>query len=92
MTEQIEKLAAVLVGIAERHHKAFASTDGNDPMWALWYAKQLIANPTFGSLVPHSTEADELADRFAEFDVSFRKQKAEQSWQRYYARQLLEKQ
>lgn len=89
MTDHIEQLTALLGDIAERHHKAFVSTDGNDPMWALWYAERLIADSVFTSLVPLLRDADELADRLTELDVSFRKQKAEQSWQRYYAHQLL---
>lgn len=90
MTDRVEKLTALLDDIAEQHHKAFASTNGNDPMWALWYAKRLVADSSFTSLVPLLRDADELADRLTELDVSFRKQKDEQSWQRYYARQLLE--
>lgn len=35
MTDHIEQLTALLDNIAEQHHKAFVSTNGNDPMWAL---------------------------------------------------------
>lgn len=35
-------VARALRDTAEAHHRAFASTDGADPDWALWYADQLI--------------------------------------------------
>ena len=40
--ELIDKLANLLNGTAEAHHKAFAATEGEDPDWPLWYADYLI--------------------------------------------------
>lgn len=36
-------LAGLLRDTAERHHSAFAESDGVDPEWALWYATDLQA-------------------------------------------------
>ena len=35
------ELAALLRETGERHHEAFAATDGADPEWPLWYAGYL---------------------------------------------------
>ncbi|ORV72534.1 NAD(P)H-hydrate epimerase [Mycobacterium gastri] len=37
------ELADLLVETGERHHKAYADTDGADPEWALWYSGYLQA-------------------------------------------------
>ena len=83
------KLAELLSEVVEEHHKAFESTNGNDPMWALWYAKQLSASPEFADLLDRRVEVDELADLLTELDTAFQAHKKESSWQRYYAKELL---
>ncbi|BCI88027.1 hypothetical protein NIIDMKKI_32330 [Mycobacterium kansasii] len=37
------ELADLLVETGERHHQAYADTDGADPEWALWYSGYLQA-------------------------------------------------
>jgi NAD(P)H-hydrate epimerase len=37
------ELAEILRETGERHHAAFAASDGTDPEWALWYAGYLQA-------------------------------------------------
>jgi NAD(P)H-hydrate epimerase len=39
-----KELAALLRQTAERHHAAFAESDGADPEWALWYASEVQAH------------------------------------------------
>ena len=36
------ELVNLLNETAEAHHKAFASTEGEDPDWPLWYADYLL--------------------------------------------------
>jgi hypothetical protein len=38
----IDDLGNLLNETAEAHHKAFASTEGEDPDWPIWYAGYLL--------------------------------------------------
>jgi hypothetical protein len=37
-----KNIAAALREAAEKHHEAFASSDGADENWATWYAEYLL--------------------------------------------------
>lgn len=91
MEKEVTLLAALLKNTAEEHHAAFTHTHGNDPTWALWYAKKLNTNAEFTSLIKPRMKTDELADVLTTFDASFRAQKEESSWERYYAQRLFNK-
>ena len=89
MDKKVTTLAEMLQATGEAHHRAFAATNGEDPEWALWYAKHLLANAEFGSLVPKVFEEHQLASALQNFDASFRAQTEEKSWALFYAHRLL---
>ena len=38
-TDELEEL---LLATGQRHHQAFAASNGHDPDWALWYADHMV--------------------------------------------------
>lgn len=50
------ELAEILAETGRRHHQAFATSDGVDPEWPLWYAThiQAVVWDRFGSLPTRS--------------------------------------
>lgn len=67
-------LAELLVSTGHHHHQAYASSDGVDPEWALWYAGYLQTTwwdrsgevPTRSALVHLLVEADRRFEPTAE--------------------------
>jgi len=42
-TEVRKDLASLMVETGKAHHKAFATTDGADPDWPIWYVEYMQA-------------------------------------------------
>ncbi|MDF1542291.1 MAG: NAD(P)H-hydrate epimerase [Anaerosomatales bacterium] len=67
----MDRLAARLSDIADAHHAAYAATDGEDPGWPRWYARQLLPSLDGTDLLPR-LRADTLpwlsVDQMAEAD------------------------
>jgi glutaredoxin len=81
-------IAALLTETGEAHHEAFASTNGEDPDWPIWYADYL---------------RDRLADRFGmaftrskliyclmRADFEHRTRAADSDWTRFYADEMVQ--
>jgi len=83
----LEGLAGLLAETGQRHHEAFAATDGADPEWPLWYADYLHGRidahmgvqPTRSKIVQCLLNADDAhsADR------------PDQPWPTFFAGYLL---
>jgi hypothetical protein len=62
-----DELADLIVETGKHHHKAFITSDGEDPEWALWYAAYLQTRlwdrlgsiPTRSSLVHLLIQGDQ---------------------------------
>ena len=68
------------------HHRAFASTNGDDPDWPHWYAEYLL--PRLAASVPHLTVTGLEAD-FKAVDAEQRATPGSLPWPEYYARWFL---
>ncbi|MGI9585954.1 MAG: hypothetical protein ACR2N7_10235 [Acidimicrobiia bacterium] len=81
------QLAELLVETGQRHHQAFAETDGADPEWPMWYADYLYGRidqyvdtqPTKSEIIQclvSASEAHEATD-------------VDEGWPSFYANYIL---
>lgn len=76
------QLVRLLESTAEAHHQAYIATDGFDPGWSEWYARDLQDH---GALTWYSR--DDLAAALFELSEAA---PASEPWAEYYTRRLLD--
>jgi len=82
-----EELAALLHETAERHHDAYAVTDGFDPDWPQWYASYLRGRLEELRSAPPDAE---VAALLVESDRAFRDTgRPFEDWPAFYAARML---
>ena len=83
----VDDLADLLRRTGDAHHAAFASTDGDDPDWASWYAEYLenIVGPGLGRGLARSDVADLLTRAQSSLEASG----SPEPWADYHARFIL---
>jgi hypothetical protein len=91
MASDIERLAAVLDEVAETHHTVYRIVDGEDPDWASWYADWLIRLSELPTILNTTPVRSELTYELVRLDREFQASKPNEPWERYYARQLLQR-
>jgi hypothetical protein len=91
MASDIERLAAVLHEVAETHHTVYRIVDGEDPDWASWYADWLIRLSELPTILNTTPVRSELTYELVRLDREFQASKPNEPWERYYARQLLQR-
>lgn len=64
--------------------------DGVDPDWASWYADWLIRLTELPNLLEQTPVRSELIYMLVKLDRDFNAVKQDESWDRYYARELVE--
>ena len=84
---QAEQLAELLALAGERHHEAFADTDGDDPEWALWYAEFLHGR--IDSLLGTSTTRSRLVQCLMNAADAHMEREPAEPWPSSYARFIL---
>ena len=90
MASDIDRVAALLQGAADLHHRVYRITNGDDPDWASWYADWLVRLSELPQILGRSPARSELIYMLVKLDQDFGKSKSDESWERFYARQLLE--
>jgi hypothetical protein len=90
LADQIESVAALLKEAAELHHRVYRIVDGDDPDWASWYADWLSRLSELPQILRRTPIRSELIYMLVKLDQDFAKSKPDESWERFYARQLLE--
>jgi len=88
MSHDLEsRLTSLIDEAGQRHHAAFAESDGADPEWALWYAGYLQSHLWDASgRIPTRSELTYLligAER------AYKEAGSDEPWQRFYGRHLL---
>ena len=83
MTATHQALAQLFRDTAKAHHTAFASTDGRDPEWPLWYAHEL--KPRFDQLLGSPLTCSEVVALLVELDREHRARAPERPWNEVYA-------
>ena len=90
VADDIERVAALLHEAAETHHVVYRIVDGDDPDWASWYADWLINLSELPQLLRRKPVRSELIYMLVKLDREFNDRKLAESWERFYARRLLE--
>ena len=86
----VEAMADLLHQAAETHHIVFGIVDGNDADWASWYSDWLITLSKLPALLGQRPVRSELTYMLVKLDKAYTSEQPSESWERYYARQLLE--
>ena len=84
----LEEWTALLSQVGPAHHRAFSSTDGEDPDWPTWYAAWLLER------LPEPTpEVDEaqLTALLAAAADTHKTSGSEEDWPGFYARFITER-
>lgn len=87
----IERVATLLREAAETHHTVYQIVDGNDPDWASWYADWLIRLSELPTILKTTPVRSELIYELVGLDREFNRSKPNEPWERFYARQLLQR-
>jgi len=91
MTVPLEQVSGLLHEAGETHHRVFRIVDGADDDWASWYADWLIRLSELPQLLKTTPVRSELIYLLVELDRDFNALKPTESWERFYARRLLER-
>lgn len=84
----VDELAALLKEAGHAHHEAFASTEGDDPEWATWYADYL--QQKLSAFFGREISQAEIAQALTTLDERYRAHKVDTGWPAYYAQALVE--
>jgi hypothetical protein len=80
----LDELSELFGDVADNHHQVFQASGGNDPDWAIWYARELLKTRDFVSLIGHTPSEMELTSILLKLDKNFLSNKSNQSWTEYY--------
>jgi hypothetical protein len=90
MSDEIERVAALLHEAGETHHIVYRIVDGDDPDWASWYADWLIRLSELPEILHGAPVRSELVYMLVTLDREFSDAKPDEPWERFYARRLIE--
>lgn len=91
MGANLDAVAAALSETEHVHAAAYASVNGEDPDWAIFYANRLIDHSSLSSMVSSPLASAPLAATLAELDERYIAEKPDETWEHYYARGLIER-
>src|SRR5512147_1826704 len=81
---RLEDLSALFREVGSAHHRAFASTNGDDPDWPTWYAEYLA--PRLQKVFGRPFDARALAEYLKAMDAEHRAWGGQEPWPEFYAR------
>jgi hypothetical protein len=90
MSDEVERVAALLHEAGETHHIVYRIVDGDDPDWASWYADWLIRLSELPEILHGAPVRSELVYMLVTLDREFGESKPDEPWERFYARRLIE--
>jgi len=88
--DNADKISALLHEAAETHHVVYRITDGDDPDWASWYADWLTQHSELPDLLEVTPVRSELVYMLVRLDKQYTMESADEKWEQYYARGLLD--
>lgn len=90
MAIDADRVAGLLKEAAETHHIVYRIVDGDDPDWASWYADGLVRLSELPEILKTTPVRSELTYLLVKLDRDFLQTTPAESWQRFYARRLIE--
>jgi hypothetical protein len=90
MSDEVDRVAALLHEAGETHHIVYRIVDGDDPDWASWYADWLIRLSELPEILHGAPVRSQLVYMLVTLDREFSDAKPDEPWERFYARRLIE--
>ena len=87
----LDAITSTLIEAEHAHAAAFASANGVDPEWAVFYADWLVDSSSLPTLVEQPLGRGALKDALVEIDRRHTAEGPDEDWARYYARGLIER-
>jgi NAD(P)H-hydrate epimerase len=82
-----QQLAGLLAQTAEAHHRAYMSTDGTDPEWAIWYSGYL--QTLLGNELGRTITRSEIVYLLVKAQKEHESADTREAWTTYYSRLIL---
>jgi len=89
MTDQSDRLAALLHEAGETHHLVYRIVDGDDPDWASWYADWLLNLSELPQILGHKPVRSELVWLLVSLDKDYTTASPALPWPQWYAERIL---
>ena len=89
MTDQSDRLAALLHEAGETHHLVYRIVDGDDPDWASWYADWLLNLSELPQILGHKPVRSELVWLLVSLDKDYTMASPDLPWPQWYAEGVL---
>ena len=90
MSDQVERVAALLHEAAETHHIVYRIVDGDDPDWASWYADWLLRLSELPEILGTSPIRSEFVWLLVNLDRDYKITTGETPWPTWYAERIVE--
>jgi hypothetical protein len=89
MTDQSDRVAALLHEAGETHHLVYRIVDGDDPDWASWYADWLLNLSELPQILGCKPVRSELVWLLVGLDKDYATQSPDQAWPQWYADRIV---
>jgi hypothetical protein len=90
MTDQANRVAALLHEAGETHHIVYRIVDGDDPDWASWYAQWLLDLSELPQILGTTPVRSELVWLLVSLDKEFTQASPDVPWPDWYAERVIE--
>jgi len=90
MASTLEQVGSLLLEAGETHHRVYRIVEGADDDWASFYAWWLIELSELPALLGTKPVRSELIYMLVSLDKQYTAEKPDESWERFYARQIVD--
>jgi hypothetical protein len=90
MASTLEQVGSLLLEAGETHHRVYRIVEGADDNWASFYAWWLIELSELPALLGTKPVRSELVYLLVSLDKQYTAEKPDESWERVYARQIVD--
>lgn len=89
MTDQSDRVAALLHEAGETHHLVYRIVDGDDPDWASWYAQWLLDLSELPQVLGTTPVRSELVWMLVSLDKEYTNTNPDVPWPQWYAQHIV---
>src|SRR5579864_52638 len=89
MTDQSDRVAALLHEAGETHHVVYRIVDGDDPDWASWYADWLVNLSELPQILETRPVRSELVWLLVTLDKEYAQTNPDAPWPQWYAERVI---
>ena len=89
MSDESDRVAALLHEAGETHHIVYRIVDGDDPDWASWYGQWLLDLSELPQLLGRTPVRSELIWMLVSLDKEYTSTSPDVPWPQWYAARLV---